>query len=224
MTKLYVLIAFIFTFALAPAAIRAQGDHAHEYAPLQEKTINYKDWTLTSLKDGTPVNLRSLAQGKRLLLVVYFAPWCPNWHYEAPVAAKLYEKYRSHGLEVVGVSEYGSIKDVRAFFGEKGAPYTVVAESQTTADRDKTLHYSYRQAAGDTRKWGSPFNVFLEPAKLAKDGEILTEKAWIVSGELVEAEVEKFVRERLGLDQEHQSNKEIKAKDNTAKSVTPCKQ
>jgi hypothetical protein len=50
------------------------------------------------------------------------------------------------------------------------------------------------------RRWGSPYNIFLEPAHLNKAGDVLTEKAWIVNGELIEADVEKFVRERLGLD------------------------
>ncbi len=50
-------------------------------------------------------------------MVVYFAPWCGNWRFEAPVAAKLYEKYKAQGFEVIGVSEYASREDVKAFFG-----------------------------------------------------------------------------------------------------------
>lgn len=191
------LILFALVFALAPAIARAQDNH--EYEPLEEKTINYKDWTFNSVKDNTPVNLRSFAQGKRLVLVVYFAPWCPNWRNEAPVAARLYEKYKANGLDVIAISEYGPRADALSFFGTAGPPYTVVSESEARADRDKTSHYTYRQASGDLRKWGSPYNIFLEPAKLNKTGDVLTEKAWIVNGELIEADVEKFIRERLGL-------------------------
>lgn len=215
MGRLFLFIALI--FALAPARSLAQA--GHEYAPLQEKTVNYKDWTLKSLKDGTPLNLRSLAEGKRLVLVVYFAPWCPNWRNEAPVAARLYEKYKAHGLEVIGVGEYASAEDVRAFFGEKGAPYPVVIESETREERDKTAHYSYRQSSGDTRRWGSPWNIFLEPSKLQQKGNLLTETAWVVNGELIETEVEKFIRERLGLDTKAQ----LKAL-SKEQAITPCKQ
>jgi thiol-disulfide isomerase/thioredoxin len=197
MKKFLVLVALIFAF-VPTAALRAQDNH--EYSPLEEKTVNYKDWTFNNLKDGKPVNLRSFSQGKRLVLVVYFAPWCPNWRNEAPVAAKLYEKYKTSGLEVVGVSEYGTRADSLAYFGESGPPYMVVSESESRADREKTSHYTYRQATGDLRRWGSPYNIFLEPARLNKTGDVLTEKAWIVNGELIEADVEKFVRERLGLD------------------------
>jgi thiol-disulfide isomerase/thioredoxin len=197
MKKFLILVAFLLAF-VPTLAVRAQD--GHEYSPLEEKTINYKDWTFNNLKDGKPVNLRSFAQGKRLVLVVYFAPWCPNWRNEAPVAAKLYEKYKANGLDVIGVSEYGSRADTSAFFGATGSPYTVVSESEARTERDKTSHYTYRQASGDLRKWGSPYNVFLEPAKLSKTSDVLTEKAWVVNGELIEADVEKFVREHLGLD------------------------
>jgi hypothetical protein len=102
---------------------------------------------------------------------------------------------------VVAVSEYASADDSRKYFETQGgAPYTVVVESEGREARDQTSHYNYRQATGDTRRWGSPYNIFLEPARLNKSGEVLMEKAWVVNGELIEADVEKFIRERLGLD------------------------
>jgi thiol-disulfide isomerase/thioredoxin len=208
MTKLIALLALAFMLALVPsAALRAQENH--EYAPIQEKTINYKDWTFKSLSDNKDVNLREWAKNKKLVLVVYFAPWCPNWRYEAPVVARLYDKYKAQGLEVVGVSEYGSRDDVKNFFGEKGAPYLVVSESEARDARDKTSHYTYRQASGDTRRWGSPFNIFFEPTKLSKSGDVLIEKAWTVNGELVEDEADKFIRSHL-------------TGAISLKSVTPC--
>jgi thiol-disulfide isomerase/thioredoxin len=85
------LMLILFVLALVPAAVWAQGNH--EYSPLQEKTVNYKNWQLNDLAGNKPVQLRSLMQGKKLVMVLYFAPWCPNWKNEAPVAASLYEKY-----------------------------------------------------------------------------------------------------------------------------------
>jgi thiol-disulfide isomerase/thioredoxin len=181
----------------------------HEYSPLEEKAVNYKNWTLKDLKEAKPLDLRSLAQGKKLVMIVYFAPWCANWRYDAPVAAKLYEKYKAQGFEVIGVSEYGSRDDVRAFFGSAGPPYTVVTESELREDREKTPHYGYRQLTGDKRRWGSPWHIFLEPSKLSKEGDVLTEKAWVVNGELIEEEVDKFIGERLNV--------------TTAASIEPCK-
>jgi thiol-disulfide isomerase/thioredoxin len=199
------LILMLFVLALSPVALRAQ---SHEYSPLVEKTVNYKNWKLNDLAGNKPVDLRSLIQNKKLVMVVYFAPWCPNWKNEAPVAAALYEKYKSQGFGIVGVSEYGTRDDVKNYFGPTGAPYPVVSESESREDRDKTLHYAYRQLTGDTRKWGSPWNIFLEPAKCNAKGEVLMEKAWVVNGELIEADVDKFIHDRLA----------------TSAVITPCKQ
>jgi hypothetical protein len=203
MNKLLIFVLFVIAFA--PAAVQAQ----HEYSPLAEKAVNYKNWALKNIKDDKPVDLRSLVQGKKLVMVVYFAPWCGNWRNEAPVAAKLYEKYKTQGFEVIGVSEYASRDEVRAFFGPTDPPYTVVTESETRDDRDKTTHYGYRQLTSDTRKWGSPWNIFLEPEKLTKDGDLLTEKAWVVNGELIEADVDKFIADHLAV--------------KTAAVIEPCK-
>jgi thiol-disulfide isomerase/thioredoxin len=193
--------------AFMPAAYAQDG---HEYSPLVEKTVNYKNWTLNDLKDNKPVDLRSLVQGKKLVMVVYFAPWCPNWRNEAPVAARLYEKYKDQGFGVIGVSEYATRDAVTTFFAPAGAPYPVVSESELRDDRDKTAHYGYRQLTGDARKWGSPWNIFLEPATLTKTGDVLTEKAWVVNGELIEADVDKFIADHL--------------KPATAAVITPCKE
>lgn len=198
-------IIFLAIILVSTAAIaRAQ----HEYSPLTEKTVNYKNWTLNDLASNKPVSLRSLMQGKKLVMVLYFAPWCPNWRNEAPVAAALYEKYKSQGFEIIGVGEYGSRDDVKNYFGPNGPPYPVVIESESRDDRDKTPHYGYRQLTGDTRKWGSPWNIFLDPAKCNSSGDVLTEKAWVVNGELIEAEVDKFIHDRLA----------------TSAAITPCKQ
>ncbi len=204
MKRLFGLIVFALT--LIPAAAFAQ--ESHEYSPLQEKIVNYKNWTLNDLAGNKPVELRSLMQGKKLVMVLYFAPWCPNWKNEAPVAASLYEKYKSLGFEIVGVSEYGSRDDVKNYFGSTGPPYPVVSESESREDRDKTPHYAYRQLTGDTRKWGSPYNIFLEPSKCNSKGDVLMEKAWVVNGELIEADVDKFIHDHLAANA----------------VITPCKQ
>jgi len=201
------LLILVFALMLSPMAARAQG--GHEYSPLVEKTVNYKNWALRNLKTDKPDDLRALVAGKKLVMIVYFAPWCGNWRFEAPIAAKLYEKYKDQGFQVIGVSEYGSRDDVKAYFGEAGAPYPVVTESESRDDKQKTAHYGYRQLTGDGRNWGSPWNIFLEPSKLTATGDVLTEKAWVVNGELVEDEVDKFIASKVSL--------------KTASVIEPCK-
>lgn len=90
-------------------------EDGHEYAPLQTVKLPYKDWTYPGL-DGQPINLRTWMQGKKLVLVVYFAPWCGNWRYEAEVLSRLHAKYQPHGLGIIAVNEYGTTDETRAFF------------------------------------------------------------------------------------------------------------
>lgn len=189
------LILSILALLLLPAIANAQ---SHEYSPLVEKTVNYKNWTLPNLKTDEPENLRKLIEGKKLVMIVYFAPWCGNWRHEAPIAAKLYEKYKDQGFQVIGVSEYASRADVRNFFGADGPPYPVVTESESKQDKQNTPHYEYRQLTGDKRNWGSPWNIFLEPDKVTPTGDLLVEKAWVVNGELIEEEVDKFIASKVG--------------------------
>ncbi|HZJ43661.1 MAG TPA: redoxin family protein [Pyrinomonadaceae bacterium] len=189
------LVLSILAVLLLPAVIFAQA--GHEYSPLVEKTVNYKNWSLQNVKTDKPDDLRALIAGKKLVMVVYFAPWCGNWRNEAPIAAKLYDKYKGQGFLVVGISEYASRDDVKKFFGDAGPSFPVVTESESRDDKQKTAHYGYRQLTGDARNWGSPWNIFLEPAKLTKDGDVLTEKAWVVNGELIEDEVDKFIASKV---------------------------
>jgi thiol-disulfide isomerase/thioredoxin len=202
------LVLGILAALLLPAAVFAQA--GHEYSPLVEKTVNYKNWSLQNVKSDKPDDLRGLIAGKKLVMVVYFAPWCGNWRNEAPIAAKLYDKYKEQGFLVIGVSEYATRDDVKEFFGDAGPSFPVVTESESRDDKQKTAHYGYRQLTGDSRNWGSPWNIFLDPAKVNKAGDVLTEKAWVVNGELIEDEVDKFISSKVSASK-------------TAGVIEPCK-
>src|SRR5919206_3346528 len=134
--------------ALVISAGVARAQASHEYSPLVEKTVNYKNWKLSNITSAKEEDLRSLMAGKKLVMVVYFAPWCGNWRNEAPIAAKLYDKYKGQGFQVIAVGEYGSLDEVQNFFGKDGPPYPVVVESNSREDQQKTLHYGYRQLTG----------------------------------------------------------------------------
>src|SRR5690349_11836700 len=193
MKKLSLALSLLAIVAFAGVA-RAQ----HEYSPLVEKTVNYKNWTRPNLASAKDEELRKLIAGKKLVMIVYCAPWCGNWRNEAPIAAKLYDKYKAQGFQVIGISEYANPADTTDYFGKDGPPYPVFTETSSRDDKEKSLHYGYRQLTGDTRKWGSPWNIFLEPDKVNKSGEVLTEKAFVVNGELIEDEVDKFIASKVG--------------------------
>jgi len=189
---LFAILLLSFTFASAQ----------HEYAPVQEKEIKYKDWTYKQVREGgKDLNLREAAKGKKLVMVVYFAPWCPNWKLQAPVAEKFYEKYKANGFEIVGVGEYDTVDAIKTSLDNFKITFPVVYESESRDAKQTTPHFTYRRTTGDSRNWGSPWSIFLVPSQLKK-GELLTEKTFVVNGELMEAEAEAFIREKLGLPKE----------------------
>ena len=76
----------------------------------------------------------------------------------------------------------------------------MVYESDNQAARLTSNHYLLRTEAGDKRKWGTPWYVLLDPAKLSASGDVLTEKTTLVNGELIKPDAEKYIREKLGLE------------------------
>lgn len=182
-----ILLTVIFAFA------------QNEQSPIVEKEISYKDWTYKNVQTGEEVNLRDFTQGKKLTMVVYFAPWCPNWKHDAPMLEKLYEKYKSAGLGIIAVGEYDPIASMKNNLDFLKITFPAVYESENRTEKQKTLHYNYRTSTGDTRGWGSPWYIFLSPATMEKKGDVLTKKTFVINGEMIEAEGEPFIRKQLGL-------------------------
>ncbi|MBK7392333.1 MAG: redoxin domain-containing protein [Chloracidobacterium sp.] len=200
----------------------------NEQAPIVEKEINYKNWTYKSVRTGEDTNLRDLTVGKKLVIVVYYAPWCGNWRYDAPMLQKLYDKYRSDGLEIVAVGEYDPVSSMQNNLTFMKITFPAVYESENRSEKQKTKHYDYRQSTGDTRGWGSPWYIFLQPSLMEKKGDTLTKKTFVINGEMIAAEGEKFIREKLGLPAiEAKSatakNGEIEVCDPTEKKTTELK-
>lgn len=171
----------------------------NEQSPIVEKEINYKDWTYKNVRTSEDINLRKFAKGKKLVMVVYFAPWCGNWKHDAPMLQRLYDKYQSKGLGIIAVGEYDPIAAMKTNLDALKITFPAVYESENRSEKQKTLHYEYRKSTGDTRGWGSPWYIFLTPSVMEKKGDILTKKTFIINGELIEAEGEAFIRKQLGL-------------------------
>ena len=182
-----VLLSFAFAFG------------QNEQSPIVEKEVNYKNWTYKSVQTDADVNLRDFAKGKKLVMVVYFAPWCGNWRHDAPMLEKLYEKYKDQGLGIIAVGEYDPVASMKTNFETMKLTFPAVYESEDRAEKQRTPHYEYRKSTGDTRSWGSPYYVFLTPATIEKKGDTLTKKTFVINGELIEAEGEPFIRKQLDL-------------------------
>lgn len=170
-----------------------------EQSPIVEKDITYNDWVYKNVQTGNDMNLRKFTFGKKLVMVVYFAPWCKNWKHDLPFVQAMYDKYKGNGFDVIAVGEYDTVDSMKSHIGQYKLTFPIVWESNAQTAKQTTTHYGYRRTAGDTRNWGSPWYVFLEVGKLEPTGLVMTKKAPIVNGELIRPDAEKFIREKLGL-------------------------
>lgn len=172
----------------------------NEQAPIVEKKIDYEDWVLPNVLTGKDMNLRKFIRGKKLVMVVYWAPWCPNWKHDAAFVQGLYEKYKDKGFDVIGVAEYDPVARMKEHIEAYKLTFPSVYETELRTARETSKHNGYRRAAGDTRKWGTPWYLFFDGTKPEPPGLVLAETLPIVNGELIKEEAEKFIRTRLGLD------------------------
>ena len=109
----------------------------NEQSPIVEKEITYNDWTYKDIRSGKDVNLRDFDKGKKLTIVVYWAPWCHNWQHDAPMVEKLYEKYKDKGLGVIGVGEYDPVDAMKGILDTFKITFPAVYESQNRSEREK---------------------------------------------------------------------------------------
>ena len=187
-------------FALGLLLLTASfGLGQNEQSPMVEKDINYKNWKYKSIQTGSEIDLRDYTKDKKLVVVVYYAPWCPNWRHDAPMLESLYEKYKGQGLGIIAVGEYDPVESMKTNYETLKLTFPAVYESVDRAEKQKTSHYDYRRSTGDSRNWGSPYYVLLMPSELQKKGDTLTKKTLVINGELMPSEGESFIRKQLGL-------------------------
>jgi hypothetical protein len=138
-------------------------------------------------------------------MVVYWAPWCPNWKHDAAFVQGLYEKYKGNGFDVIGVAAYDPVSSMKSHIEQYKLTFPSVYETEKRDARLTSKHYTYRTAVGDRRKWGTPFYIFLDGKTPEPTGNIQAETAPVVPGELMKEDVEKYIREKLGLTAEKAS-------------------
>ena len=97
------------------------------------------------------------------------------------------------------MSEYDNNAAVLQRLDSFKITFPVVSESETRDAKNTTLHYQYRTVTGDKRKWGSPWNIFISPKNVVKNGDVIARVAPVVNGELIEADIEKYVQQALGV-------------------------
>src|SRR5688572_21936234 len=101
----------------------------NEQAPIVEREMTYNDWVYKDVRTGQDVNLRKFTGGKKLVMVVYFAPWCGNWKHDLPFVQKMYDTYKPKGFDVIAVGEYDPVPIIKGHAEHYKLTFPVVWES-----------------------------------------------------------------------------------------------
>jgi len=81
------------------------------------------DFSLKNL-DGKDIRLSDF-KGK-VVLLDFWATWCPPCVSAVPQLASLHERYKEKGFEIIGISMDHSVGDAKSFVSEHNVPYTVL--------------------------------------------------------------------------------------------------
>ena len=116
----WVIVAILLLFV---TAIPVRGQHT---APQTNHVA--PDFTLPDL-EGKQVSL-SKYKGK-VVLLNFWATWCPPCRLEMPTMEKAYQKYRTKGFEIVAVSiDSGPTSAIKDFLQEFGLNFQVLLDPQ----------------------------------------------------------------------------------------------
>ena len=139
-------VMYRYKWAFGPCELRTMIDNIHhadstlstanlklaeEYVEKQERVQAGQpiiDFTQNDA-DGNPVTLSELAQGK-LLLVDFWASWCPDCRKANPDVVAAYQKFHEQGFDVLGVSFDTDKEKWLAAVEKDGLTWTQVSDLQ----------------------------------------------------------------------------------------------
>ena len=134
MKKLILAISLFLLIGMGPSL---PGNTADGISPLNsDNIINSKapDFTLKDI-NGKTVSLSAL-KGK-VVLLNFFATWCPPCRAEMPALNKLQRALKPRGLEVIAVSTDRSINDIKDFLEKNRVDFPILFD----ADRNVAKQY-----------------------------------------------------------------------------------
>jgi cytochrome c biogenesis protein CcmG, thiol:disulfide interchange protein DsbE len=132
MKRLILISCLLLLIAMGPSLT---GSTADGISPLNSNNIvNTKapDFTLKDM-NGRTVSLSAL-KGK-VVLLNFFATWCPPCRAEMPAFNKLYRSLKQRGLEVVAVSSDRSVNDLKDFLEKNKFDFPVLFDADRSATK-----------------------------------------------------------------------------------------
>ena len=122
------LLAFL-VFALCPAVLgAAEDDRLKKLGFLVQEGLVESPAFSTKDAAGNPVDSTSF-RGK-LVVLNFWATWCPPCRLEMPAMERLYQEFRDKGLEIVAVNFMESRDQVQAFAEERKLTYPMLLDGK----------------------------------------------------------------------------------------------
>lgn len=123
----------IFLIFVLSAIVSLSLNHRKALAVDVQMVKNAPDFTLNDL-NGNPFSLSDL-KGK-IVLLDFWATWCPFCRESIPILQSLYNDYKDKGFEVVGIAlEYDGGRVLRRFAEEENIPYTLLIGNEKLATK-----------------------------------------------------------------------------------------
>ncbi len=122
--------------------------------------------------NGKSYNLKGV-RGKKAVLLVFWATWCPYCVEEIPQLNKIYQEYSKKGLEVWAVNISEKKDKVSKFAANRGIKYTVLLDSRG-------------KIAGLYQIRGIPANIILDKNGIVQHNGGLPENYEIIFKELTD--------------------------------------
>ncbi|MBR6185608.1 MAG: TlpA family protein disulfide reductase [Clostridia bacterium] len=118
---LSVFLALLLLAGAAPAALAAPSDFLGQEMP---------DFSVTAV-DGTVVTLSEILKEKDLVLVNFWATWCPPCRMEFPFMQKAYAEYQDRvAVIAMSVEPTDDLDTLRAFAQERGITFYVAQDEK----------------------------------------------------------------------------------------------
>ena len=96
------------------------------------------DFTLRTL-DGKTVRLSEF-RGKKVVLINFWATWCPPCRLEMPTMQQIYSEYKRKGLEVLAINiEPDAKEEIRDFMKELRLTFPALLDSEMKVTRKYRL-------------------------------------------------------------------------------------
>ena len=80
-----------------------------------------------------------VGNGKNIVLIDFWASWCPPCRRDMPNLVAAYKKYKNKGFEIVGISLQGWKTSGAQLYGVNSIPHTVLVDKDGTIIA-KNLH------------------------------------------------------------------------------------